>query len=108
MCLCGVCLCVGVFVTQEDDMRGVDIVYLAAVSSRGGVNHAYLPVSAAMHHILYIIYIFAHYSVNLVPACAPIAWMPTPVQLIYLLITGRSFIKDYWNMFLSCSPVTFH
>lgn len=78
--------------TQEEDIREVDIVYLAVVSTSRCVNHAYFDSICCEASFFF----FAHYPVTLASAftvSAPNAWMLTYVQLVYLLITGCSFIK---------------
>ena len=83
-------------VTWEEDVREVNIVYLAVVSTRRGVNHAYFATVCCHASYIYIFFYFVLIILRLVLAStvsAPIAWIPTPVQLVYFLIIGCSFIK---------------
>lgn len=81
------------FVTWEEDMRDADIVNLAVISTRRGVNHAYfVSIWCDASYMLFFCSLFCE-SGPVLFLSAPFSWMPTPIQLSYLLIIVCSVIK---------------
>lgn len=106
-------MCGGVFASDTvRDMREVDIVLLAVVATRRGVNHAYF-ASICCDRIM--CFFFPHYTVKLVLAftvSAPVSWKPSPVQLVYLAdhrmrFHQKAVWKDSGSSFFKRVPVLF-